>query len=59
LAIVQRHRLTAETVAEITGRAKLKTVQSWIEGTAEIPVKALRDLRRWQHERPRLAVVGR
>jgi hypothetical protein len=59
MEIVSRHRLTAERVAKITGRAKLKTVEQWLDGTVEIPVKALRDLRRWQETQPRLSLVGR
>ena len=57
--IVNRHRLTAEKLAKITGRAKLKTVEQWLDGTVEIPIKALRELRRWQETQPRLSLVTR
>lgn len=61
LAIVRRHGLTAKKVAEITGRRKLKTVSAWMaDGGPEIPVKALRLIRRWAdgQRRPRLVAVG-
>jgi hypothetical protein len=58
LAIVGSYNLTAEKVAKITARKKVATVKDWMNSTTEIPIKALRELRRWSLNRPRLVVGG-
>ena len=60
LAIVERHNLTAEKVAEIVGRRKVKTVSAWLSDQGpEIPVKQLRILRRWSDSQPRIRMVAK
>jgi len=58
LAIVQRHGLTAENVAGITGRSKRKTVAAWMAaGGPDIPIKALRLMRRWNARQPSVRLI--
>jgi hypothetical protein len=55
---VGRYNLTAEKVARITARKKVITVNDWMNSTTEIPIKALRELRRWSQNRRRLVAGG-
>lgn len=56
-AIVERHTLKKEDIARITGRKQTSTVEAWLCGQQEIPVKALRLLRRWAAGRPPIRLV--
>jgi cell division protein FtsB len=59
--IVNDYNLSTKEVAAITGRKRTGTAQAWMNGTARIPPKALRTLRRWavkQKNRLRLVAHG-
>lgn len=61
LQIVSDYNLSTKEVAAITGRKKPGTAEAWMNGTARIPPRALRTLRRWaskQKNRLRLVAHG-
>ena len=57
--IIERHNLKRQDIADITGRKQLETVDSWLNGNQQIPVKALRALRRWSNGRPAVRLIKR
>ena len=57
--IIARHNLKKQDIADITGRKQLETIDSWLDGKQEIPVKALRSLRKWSNSRPAVRLVKR
>ena len=57
--LIVRHGLKKQDIADITGRKQLETVESWLNGKQEIPVKALRALRKWAAGRPAVRLVKR
>ena len=57
--IIARHNLKKQDIADITGRKQLETIDSWLDGNQEIPVKALRALRKWSDGRPAVRLVKR
>ena len=57
--IIARHNLKKQDIADITGRKQLETIGSWLNGKQEIPVKALRALRKWSNSRPAVRLVKR
>lgn len=61
MKIVEDYNLSTKEVAAITGRKKPGTAEAWMNGTARIPPKALKTLRRWaskQKNRLRLVAHG-
>jgi len=56
--ICKRYNLDAKKVAGITGRSKIKTVESWMRNDVAIPIKALRLLRNWVKNQPNIRMVS-
>jgi hypothetical protein len=56
-AIQERHSLTIKDLARITGRKHLRTVEGWLTGKPEIPIKAMRLIRKWSKENPAIRIV--
>jgi hypothetical protein len=61
MKIVNDHNLSTKEVAAITGRKRTGTAEAWMNGTARVPPRALKNLRRWaakQKNRLRLVAHG-
>jgi hypothetical protein len=50
-ALCGKYDLTVSQLADITERKKQKTCEEWLNGTTQIPVRALRDVRSWAKEK--------
>ncbi len=57
--IVARHNLSIKDLADITGRKQLETVDGWMRGNPVIPIKAMREIRRWAGSRPPVRLLKR
>jgi hypothetical protein len=61
MQIISEHNLGTKEVAAITGRKKPGTAEAWMNGTARVPPRVLKILRRWaakQKNRLRLVAHG-
>lgn len=55
--IKKRHNMKIEDIIQVAGRKQPETVKDWLSGSAVIPIKAMRLIRRWAKQNPAIRIV--